>query len=491
MLYPFWIWLWTQALGLLGLKAIDWVAFMHQSQALNALAAAITIGLLFSVLESIAGTGFALLGAVQFGLSTAVILHATNSAEPVMGLLFSVASVRVVLWSLNVDSKVGLLFTGLLLALTLASYQAMALIAPSVAFACICWPNLTGSFQWRQAMLRLSLVGAGGLISVAVIYAWAYSSLGVPWNRMVTTFFRLDGGADVYGGFSASNLVNIPLGLVRNLYFGVPEDYGGIRSLLRHTHRAQWILGVLCSLFLIAAFGCVVAKGIISAVRKWDIPKPLVCAGILLSVLGVTIPLILWSPTYDKLWLLPLVLLIISGALAFRFGGFSAALRTNLVAGIAGVILLEGALNLPRAITDHFRETAHITEARELAALAGPATPVVVDFDDVSMLWLNIWGTNADKIALPAVKRAQAMDWLARARDNQARLHGKLLFVGVLDHDRKSWDAFLGRATQIGFDEFDCYRREAVIIRRYPFSTGPVTVRELDFPSDCFAGADW
>src|SRR5208282_1950510 len=82
MLYPFWVWLWTRAAGQVGLQAPDWLSFIHESQALNAIASAAAVGLLCSTLESIAGAPFALLGAIQYGLTTAVVLHGTNSAEP-------------------------------------------------------------------------------------------------------------------------------------------------------------------------------------------------------------------------------------------------------------------------------------------------------------------------------------------------------------------------------------------------------------------------
>ncbi len=475
MLYPFWIWLWSQASALAGMQARDWLAFLRESQAMNGLACAAAIGLLCSTLQSIAGTRFALLGAAQFGLATAVVLHGTNSAEPVMGLLFCLAAGCVLVWALNAESQLGLLVVGALLALAMASYQAMALAAPAVAFACVAWPAAAASPSWRTATPRLLAVGLGGLISVAAIYGLAYSAMGVPARRMVARFLTLDGGPEVYGGFKPTKIVNFPFGLVRNLYGGVPDNYGGIRALLRDPHRLFWIATLLLGLALLAVLAFLIGDGIVAAVRRSKLAGPLAWAGILLSLLGVGFPLFFWSPLYDKLWLLPLAAGIVTTAFAYRFSP-TADRRTAILAGVIALLLVEAATNIPRAVRDHVRETAHLSEARDLAAVVQPDDSVVLDFDDVSMLWLTIWGDNSHSIVLPSSSRGEAARWFARSGQ-------RLLFVGVLDQDRASWDAFLGRATGIAFTEMDCYRQRASIVRSYPFPGGPITVRSLN-PDD-------
>jgi hypothetical protein len=485
LLFPFWIWVWTRAVALAGWKAADWLAFIHQSQALNGIAAAAAIGLLCSILRSVAGTRFALLGALQFGLATAVVLHATNSAEPVVGLLFAIAALWAVFAALRAESKAALLLVGLLMALALASYQSMGLVAPCVALACVCWPSGSGDFRWRSVVTRLVLVGAGGLLSVGIIYGWAYATLGIPASKMVGRFLTMDGAPEVYGGFSISHLLNIPFGLIRNLYSGVPQNYRGIRSLLTGTQRWFWVPVAGVSMILLAIPGWLIATGIVSSVRRSNTPKLLAWCGILLCVISIGFPLFFWGPTYDKLWLLPLAIGILAAAFAFRFGFWTATRRRRFLIGLATLAGLEAAVNLPRAVEDHVRETAHLNEARDLASLVTTQDSVVVDFDDVSMLWLGIWGEGVDKLALPAVKRNQAMEWLASANGNTAMRHGKLLFVGVLDQDRTTWDNFLGRATGIGFDEFDCYRRESVIVRRYRFPDRFLTVRQFDGGVKC------
>jgi hypothetical protein len=478
MLYPFWIRAWTRAAASLGFTITDWSAFIRLCQAMNTLAGATAIGLLFCILESVAGPGYALLGALQFGLSTAVVLHSTNSAEPVVGLMFSLAALYVLISALRAESKLRLCLVGLLLALALASYQSMALVAPLIAFACVCWPRDGRQVPWRLAMSRLLMVGLGGLLSVVTIYGLAYSSQGVPPSQMPARFLAIS-SSELYGGFSVSKSVNAPLGLVHNLFDGLPSEYAGIRSLPATRHRVFWITEILVSNVLLSILAWMILSGIGSAVRRSKLSKPLVWSGIALSLLSIGFPLVYWAPTYDKLWLQPLAVIAIIAAFSLRFGNFDARQYKILMAALALLVAIEAAVNIPRAVRDHLHETAHLNEAREFAGLLRKGDSVVIDFDDVSMLWLAIWSSDTDTLVLPTSTRTQAAVWLSSAERKEAAKLGRLFFIGVLDHDKQAWDAFMALATRIPYAEFECYRQNSVIIRQFPFPRRPVTVRQL------------
>jgi hypothetical protein len=481
MLYPFWIWLWTQTASLVGLKAHDWITFVLQSQAMNAVFAAAAIGILFTVLESIAGSRIALLGSLQFGLSTAVVMHATNSAEPVMGLFFGIAAIGALVPALRAESKIGLFLVGILLTLALASYQSMALAAPVVALGCISWPGT----RLKKAIVRLSVVGAGGLLSVIAVYGAAYWSQGVPLKRMAARFVTLDGDPHTYGGFSISKLVNTPFGMIRNLFHGVPADYSGTRSLLREPHLVLWLAIVFAGLAFVAVLCGLTVSGIISRVRTADVPKTPLWCGILLSVLAMTFPLFFWAADYDKLWLLPLAAFSIAVAFALQPGGLNEGRRKALTLAMVLLVVVEAAINIPQAFLAHVHQTAHIEEAREFSALVHPGDAVVVDFDDVSVLWFEIWGYGINSIVLPASSRSAAAAWLATSEKDESAKKGSLYFIGILDHDRTAWDNYIGRATGLSYNDFDCYRGGSVILRRYPFDKNEVTVRQLPIPSTC------
>ncbi len=230
MLYPFWIWLWTHIAGWIGVTPKNGFDFVRLCQAMNSVAAAASIAVLFTILHTIAGRGYALAGSFWFGLSTAVLLHATNSTEPMMGLLFTIAAVALLVVAFRGDRAVLLFLAGAGLSLALASYQSMALLLPAIALACISWPLDAAATRpsWRTVAFRLRTVGMGGALAGIVLYGAGYASLGIPPTRMIPTFFSVTGGT-VYSGFRLSKVLNIPFGLLRNLYFAIPADYAGIR----------------------------------------------------------------------------------------------------------------------------------------------------------------------------------------------------------------------------------------------------------------------
>ncbi len=222
-----------------------------------------------------------------------------------------------------------------------------------------------------------------------------------------------------------------------------------------------------------------IALGILRAIRRCGASQFL-AGGTLLSLFALTIGLLYWDPTYDKLWLEPIAVLVIAAAFAYRFGGFSAAARKAMMALTLALTALEAGFNIPVAVRDHFRETAHLAEARQFAGIVTPRDSVVLDFDAVSTLWLGFWGYDEHWLLLPASTQLEETSWLATAESDVVRQGGKLLFVGVLDESPEAWNAFLGSRIGIPYGQFEKYRQRSKVIFRYPDI--PLTVREMPLP---------
>jgi len=116
--------------------------------------------------------------------------------------------------------------------------------------------------------MRLLTVATGGATGVIVIYGWAYARQGVPWFQMPAKFLAIGGGPEIYAYWSVSKLVNFPLGFVRNMYFGLPSDYTGVRALLKHPQRSLWIASVLFGFAVLAPVWYLIGTGTWSAVRS-------------------------------------------------------------------------------------------------------------------------------------------------------------------------------------------------------------------------------
>jgi hypothetical protein len=408
-----------------------------------------------------------------FGCSTALLLHASNSAEPVAGLFFAVLGISLLATGLRREKGALLVAAGLSFAVGLASYQAMATIAGAGAFLVIWWAASVrgGGDILRFALVRLGLVCLGGVVGICGIFIFAYAYQGIPLSQMPRQFFSVGGSPEVYGGFTLRKLVNLPFVLLANLYSGLPLDYVGVRSLFSNLQRPAWISAVLAGLLLVSCIGLLAGKGLRNLLRG---SHAAVATTAVLAAALLIFPLLDWQPEYDKLWLLPLAALASTLAASFHPGALLARQRKVLAGLLLGVLVLEIGMNIPRLVRNRFNPTPHLADAEVVRGLVRPHDWVVVNFDDVSGLWLAFWGYDAKYLLLPASTAAQAAKWLNAAKQDCMHTDGRILFLGVMDEDRKAWDSFLGPQVRIPFSLLDEYR-SAVILRS--FGNGSLTLR--------------
>jgi hypothetical protein len=473
VLYPFWVFLWSKLAAAIGIHATSPFEFIRVTEAMNSVLAAASIALLFTLINLFTDLEIATLCTLLFGCSTALLLHASNSAEPVAGLFFAVLGISLLATGLRREKGALLVAAGLSFAVGLASYQAMATIAGAGAFLVIWWAASVrgGGDILRFALVRLGLVCLGGVVGICGIFIFAYAYQGIPLSQMPRQFFSVGGSPEVYGGFTLRKLVNLPFVLLANLYSGLPLDYVGVRSLFSNLQRPAWISAVLAGLLLVSCIGLLAGKGLRNLLRG---SHAAVATTAVLAAALLIFPLLDWQPEYDKLWLLPLAALASTLAASFHPGALLARQRKVLAGLLLGVLVLEIGMNIPRLVRNRFNPTPHLADAEVVRGLVRPHDWVVVNFDDVSGLWLAFWGYDAKYLLLPASTAAQAAKWLNAAKQDCMHTDGRILFLGVMDEDRKAWDSFLGPQVRIPFSLLDEYR-SAVILRS--FGNGSLTLR--------------
>jgi hypothetical protein len=478
LLYPVDVLLWHRLLGLLGIGARDPVEYLVLTQGMNAVAAGLCLGILYFLLRT-ATTSHrtALFGVSLLGLSRAFLLHATNAAEPMVGLLWSLVGVLLAAEARRRSRPLLAFASGAFFALAMATYQSMILLAPAAVLLC-------AAGRPRGAYRALSALLAGGLCGAAATYGFAYSRTGaVGAGKMVRRFFSLGGAPGVFGGLSARKLALLPLGLVANLVKILPPDFLGFRSLLR-LHSRDFTLPLLS-----LALAAVLCLSLLAAGRLWrgwgSLPAPARLAAIsaLAGLLAACLAPLIWEPLYDKLWLQPLVCLHALLALGLAaMPGPSAPLPRRAVPWLALAAL---ASNLPRAVSDHRGPTPHLQEARQVAANVDDRDLVVLNWDKISVLYGTFWGGSPRRhrfdfptLAIqlggraPEALRRQVAEALARG--------GRIYFLGILDPSPREWDAFLGGKTGLGYAVLDHYR-DACTVARYPYEPDAgVTLRLWD-----------
>ncbi len=486
LLYPADVYAWTAFLKSIGATWNSPVAFIRSVQAMNAIFGAGAAALVYLLVRRVSSSaGCAIVSAGIYGISHAVLMHAANSAEPVVGLFFSLLATMLAIEGIAGTGFIYLLSAGFTLALALANYESMVLVGPSIFLMALFLPatvntpsdiGLTtfdppASFkEAARRSKRLVAMGTGFLAGVALIYGGAYYSAGVDSPRaMAVKFFRMGGEPKVYGGWSLSKVVNFPIGMIGNLAAVLPQDYGGLRLLFRDRNILSLALILMIAAILIAAAAIIMPE--LARRRRRSGPSWAIC---MISAFGAAIvffPNFYWDPIYDKLWLQPLALMVAAGGIAAgKIGGTA---RRALSAVAALLIASELAFNLPAAWNAHHSSTRCIEDAQAVARIIRPKDKVVADFDFVSSLWLGLYNTEPSRALLfPAESPAVSVPTLARWKDRCAAEGCVIFFIGLLNQSRKEWTAFLGNHVGVPYEALASYRSDAKPVLRFSCEEG-------------------
>jgi hypothetical protein len=488
LLYPFNVLMWHRFLSLFGVSATNAFEFIRLTQIMNCVAAAGCISIVYWLTR--VGTGskrVSLFIACGYAFSRAFLLHATNSAEPMVGLFWSLLALLLLVTSLKTDKRWIAGVSGVVLSLAMATYQSMVLITPAMLVFVLMWPLGNGN-GGRRPMLRspqLWYLVLGEGFGAAVIYGAVYRFEGIrDIAGMIRRFTTVEAGA-VYGGLSLSKILNLPLGLAGNLFPILPPDFEGIRSLLRNHSSDLWIswLGfIVLSLIVFSAF---------SLFGFWRVRERLstrhaaifVAALVGLGISGLA-PLY-WVPEYDKLWLQPLACLyLLFGVVVSRFidrKRWAWLLRAGVL-----LVAIEVISNAFWAIPSHFRATAYLAEATRVSAIVRPEDTVITDWDGISILYGTFWGQAPEPRVLTLQSivdkdgegTINALEKLALETSNHG---GRLYFLGTLDLSEDAWNSFLGNRLGLPYHSIDPYRNQASVIARFPNgSGGEITLRRLE-----------
>ena len=145
---------------------------------------------------------------------------------------------------------------------------------------------------------------------------------------------------------------------------------------------------------------------------------------LLLTLLILAIPLIYWTPLYEKLWLQPLGVFVFLLALCIA----SARSRRGGVVAVVAFVLFEGAASLLYAVQDHRNSTAGIPESIEVAQIVTPKDFMVLNFDAISILSLTLWGSPQNTLLLPASEPNLAVTRLRQAVSEAHETGGYIYF---------------------------------------------------------------
>ena len=480
LLYLVNVFLWTRLVGGLGFKISDPLSFVLAVDAMNVVAAAGCIAILYWITLKVT-TSWRLATAIcaGYGFTAAFLAHATAPNEPMVGALWSFLGIGFAVLFAGSKKIWPLIVSGLLFALAMATYRSMVLLAPAGAVV-ILLSAANSERVWKQ-LARLATFALAFLAGCAGIFGWAYARMGVSRGEMAAKFLRQE-DAKAYFDPSMTQWLKLPLGLLRNCFPVVPYYYG-MRGFLKGPKSelisAMALIVALFAGLTFCAHTLVKRRASLNAAEKTAISAAL--TGLVFTM----VPLLTWNPNYGKFWIQPLACLAAIVAIAFR--NFDELSRRTMIAGrIAGALFLAGvACNLGWALRYRSHQPFEFEEARKLTQIIGDKDLVVLDrgADSVSVIYAYLWAD--EKQLFPIMDRAttdgiRILGEIEESIQKTRAAGGKVYFVGVLDVPKPTWEAFLGRRCGVPYETFEPYRNAARVKATFTSRTGPTPLWELD-----------
>jgi hypothetical protein len=484
MLYPANVLIWSRIYGAVGREASTPESFFAMVQLMNCVAGAGCLAILFYLTYRVSSSGKLALGvAASYGFSRAFLIHSTNSAEALMGVFWSLLAVSCASLALKYASSWPLIGSGLLFSLAMATYQTTIFLAPAAIV--LFWYGRSkprdGTFRWWSRAYDLALFVCAGLVGCLLIFGLAYWYEGIrgPVNMLKSFFVHRD--ARAYLGVSVGKSLNLPFGIVRNV-FPILPNFTGLRSFLGGSK-----LSVVFSLLLIISFAALLVICAIRLVKGWDGLQPRMQTGVLVAVMGLTctiVPLIIWDPQYDKLWLQPLACMTFLVGVALGAVNLAGDKRILLSKVIPGIIFAGLAFNVVAAARNHLQENSDVKETERLAAIIDERDLLIGDWDKVSVLYDYGWSRDGHFISFPTEAVVFGPDSVSRLRNAVEKTQvsgGRIYFLGILDVPEPVWESFLGLRCGVPYSALNSYRVHSSIFANY---TSRPALRKLELPTE-------
>jgi hypothetical protein len=486
MLYPADVLAWARLSSALGFRLDGPFEYFSTIEIMNGLAASGSLTIIYVLLRLVSGSWRLALGATAgYGLSRAFIGQATNANEPMVGIFWSFLAMSFAVMYWQKQKSIWLIaVSGLLFSLAMATYQSTALLAPA-AIVLILLPRRDAHLHFGLDSHRLqgsAVFVLSGLAGCVLIYGWSYGHSG---TRSVVAMFKrflVHEDARAYLGVNTGKLLSVPVGLVSDI-FPVLSNYLGLRNLFAERKLlAIWLI------ILIATLGGLLISCVLLVSRNWSRTRPARRVAFQALAVGFAfslIPVIVWNPLYDKLWIQPLACLTFLLVLAFTAINQDVRIYYSLLR-VTAVLLLAGTCsNLVWVVRSHLHEPHELAEAQRLASLVGNRDLLVGEWDQVSTLYGSLWSEDDRFISFPTEAVINGIGVISHLRDAISyteRNGGRVYFLAVLDLPKPNWDAFLGSRCGVPYSEMDLYRAHSSIRATFMTREGEISLRQFDWP---------
>jgi len=476
-------WWWSRLAATVGYRPGGPVQFLHLIELMNCLAGAAALAifcyLVFGVTRS---WQLAIVTAAALGLSRAFSAQAVNSNEPMPGVLWSFVAVALAARAAQKRALWAAAGGGVFLGLAMVTYRSMVLLAPAaVALLLLGEGDKSRRFSLSKGGIgRAAALVLSGIASAACLHGWAYWRMGERTLRGMISRFSVTDGSQFYFGLRFGRVLNIPIGMARNL-FAVEPEYTGARAFLDGPKGPVFLVFLLIAAIFAFLFFCAV-----QIARNWADMGRVQRTGVIAGCTGFVftfVPVLVWDPQYDKLWVQPLACLFFLIAIAWSVAKKPSGASRIAAGAFAALALFGACISLHWTYKHHVNEPIEFQEAENAAQLIGKNDFVVGEWRGVSLLYGYLWAYPQQYLSFPSEAIAEREHVMEELRDKIKQTEassGKVYFFGILDIPKKDWDPFFAQGCGIPYSALDEYRARAKVLARYRDKHGVSFLWELD-----------
>ncbi len=473
LLYPFNLYLAVSVLEKIGVQAETPMEFFRLATIVNVICGALSLCFFYLILKffKISST-VSLLCTLFLGFSAAYLTNATNPNEPMPGFFFSILSFYLMLIGLNKKSFILVYLSSFFLIYAMATYQSMFSVIVGITFyACI--PALKKDY--KKTFVFLSTYYVSVLVNTVIIYGLAYS-LGKGMNspaEMIQYFFSLQGAGDknIWGQLNLKNIVltiyNLPLMFLHLPFYSISQSFFNnpdkVVNLIKYTLSFCFTYSII---LMTASFSY---KFLIH--HHFSRIKTILGLCTLLPCLLIVS---FWAPSYSKLWLQPLAMIIFLCGLSYTLGkkyDYHLVKLKTFGKYYSVIILSIFALWNQQFLLGELKRGDLLSEniAKGYNDIVSKDAIVIMDWSNEAMYFKSLYpksrsfvdfanlSINLDDLALSERIKSILESAISKNRD--------IYFVGLLDINELEWNQFYLESTNIPYEILNEYRNSSNIIQ--------------------------
>lgn len=476
MLYPVNIYYFNKFLERFGIKSEDGFKYFRHSEIMNAVAGALSLGIVYLILSALTGSSlYSILGVLCLGFTKTFLECATNPNEAMVGFFFNVLSIWFFYLSISRNKIIYSCLSGAFLSYAIATYSAMS---SGAAVILVYIYKIFLDKDNRVYYVKLTFFYLVSLFAgIVIIYGISYNvflhitNFREGLKQFLRPYYIEEGRKTVWGTLYLKNFILIFYAFIQAI-FQLP--YYELREAFLGEHKNYGVALVLVVPIMLTAGTWIMLSDaslrLIKAGRKY--------AGTTIFLIiflagAVSYPLYIQA-NHSKLWSQPIAVFVVLAtwvfATSFRIDIYrNNARRIKIFLSIFFIIMM--AWNISNVlIPNHAGEKDLVTLASNFDDLIEKNSLVFIEWDRVGPIFGIFFKGQRDTVSVPTLVmtmlKHRVVEYIDSEIEKAKGNNRQVYFIGLLNKPKYKWNLFFGKMG-ISYESFQKYRDRTKLVASF------------------------